>query len=72
MFTTFTLKSLSISNTRSLHNDTDFVYISVTVGANPPVFGSKSLGDLTTEPIPSRSAFKPISPMMIRPSCSAT
>jgi phospholipase C len=46
MFTTFTLDSLKISNTRSLHNDTDFVYMSITVGANPPVLGSKSLGDL--------------------------
>jgi phospholipase C len=46
MFATFTLDSLRISNTRSLHNDTDFVYISATVGANPPVYGSKSLGNL--------------------------
>ena len=46
MFATFTLDSLRISNTRSLHNDTDFVYLSVTVGANPPIYASKSLGDL--------------------------
>jgi phospholipase C len=46
MFAKFTLDNLRISNTRSLHNDTDFVYISATVGANPPVYGSKSLGDL--------------------------
>jgi len=46
MFATFTLDSLGISNTRSRHNDTDFVYVSATVGANPTVFVSKSLGDL--------------------------
>jgi phospholipase C len=46
MFATFTMDSLGISNTRSLHNDTDFVYLSATVGANPVVFVSKSLGDL--------------------------
>ncbi len=35
MFATFTLDSLGISNTRSLHNDTDLACISATVGANP-------------------------------------
>ena len=37
-FATFTMDNFGISNTRSLHNDTDFVYLSATVGANPPVF----------------------------------
>jgi phospholipase C len=46
MFATFTMDSLGITNTRSLHNDTDFVYLSATVGGNPTVFVSKSLGDL--------------------------
>jgi phospholipase C len=45
-FATFTMDSFGISNTRSLHNDTDFVYLSATVGANPPVFAKKSMGDV--------------------------
>jgi len=45
-FATFTMDSFGISNTRSLHNDTDFVYLSATVGANPPVFAKKSVGDV--------------------------
>jgi hypothetical protein len=34
---TFTLNSFKITETRSLHNDTDFVAISVAVGNKPPV-----------------------------------
>jgi phospholipase C len=45
-FATFTMDSLGISNTRSLHTDTDVVYLSATVGANPTVFVQKPLGDL--------------------------
>jgi phospholipase C len=45
-FATFTMDSIGISDTRSLHNDTDFVHLSATVGAHPTVFVSKSLGDL--------------------------
>src|SRR4029077_6096514 len=45
-FATFTMDSFGISNTRSLHNDTDFVYLSATVGANPTVFVKKSMGDV--------------------------
>ena len=45
-FATFTMNSLSISNTRSRHNDTDVVHIGVTVGANDTVFVTKKLGDL--------------------------
>jgi len=45
-FATFTMDSFGISNTRSLHNDTDFVYLSANVGANPIVFVSKSMGDV--------------------------
>ena len=45
-FATFTMENFGISNTRSLHEDTDFVYLSVTVGANPPVFAQKSMGDV--------------------------
>jgi phospholipase C len=40
------MDSLQIFDTRSLHNDTDFVDITVVVGANPPVYAKKSLGDL--------------------------
>jgi hypothetical protein len=45
-FATFTMDSIGISDTRSLHNDTEFVHLSATVGANATVFVSKSLGDL--------------------------
>ena len=45
-FATFTMDNFGISNTRSLHEDTDFVYLSATVGANPPVFVQKSMGDV--------------------------
>ena len=45
-FATFTMDSFGISNTRSLHNDTDFVYLSANVGANPIVFVKKSMGDV--------------------------
>src|SRR5580704_13203348 len=40
------MESMGISDTRSLHNDTDFVLLSATVGANPTVFLWKSLGDV--------------------------
>src|ERR1700690_1766139 len=44
---TFTLNSFAITETRSLHKDTDFVSISVAVGSNPPVtVPTKSMGDL--------------------------
>src|ERR1700722_3620678 len=45
-FVTFTMDSLSISNTRSRHNDTDVVHIGINVGGNAPVFVTKKLGDL--------------------------
>jgi hypothetical protein len=45
-FATFTMESLEIWNTRSLHNDTDYVTLTAVVGANPPVHATKSLGDL--------------------------
>jgi hypothetical protein len=44
---TFTLNSFTITETRSLHKDTDFVAISVAVGSNPPhTLPTKSMGDL--------------------------
>src|SRR5271154_7130987 len=47
-FATFTMDSFGISNTRSLHNDTDYVFLSVTVGGNAPVFVQKSMGDVNS------------------------
>ena len=44
---TFTLNSFRITDTRSLHNDTDFVGISVAVGSNPPItVPTKAMGDV--------------------------
>ena len=44
---TFTLNSFKITNTRSVHEDTDFVSIAVAVGNNPPItVPTKSMGDL--------------------------
>ena len=53
MFATFTMDSFGITETRSLHNDTDVVFLSATVGANPMVFVSKSMGDVNngTHPV---------------------
>ena len=45
-FATFTMDNFGISDTRSRHEDTDFVFLSATVGANPPVFAKKSMGDV--------------------------
>ena len=45
-FATFTMDSFEILHTRSWHNDTDYVFLSVTVGANSPVFVQKSMGDV--------------------------
>ena len=44
---TFTLNSFQITNTRSLHNDTDFVSFAVAVGKNAPItVPTKSMGNL--------------------------
>lgn len=45
-FATFTMENFGITNTRSRHNDTDYVTISGYVGANPPVSVTKSMGDV--------------------------
>ncbi len=45
-FATFTMDSFGISNTRSLHNDTDYVFLSAAVGANDPVTVQKAMGDV--------------------------
>ena len=44
---TFTLTKFKITDTRSVHEDTDFVSVAVAVGNNPPVsLPTKSMGDL--------------------------
>lgn len=44
---TFTLNSFNITDTRSVHNDTDVVSIAVAVGNNPPItLPAKSMGDV--------------------------
>jgi hypothetical protein len=43
----FTLESFKITDTRSVHNDTDFVAVSVKVGSNAPItLPTKSMGDV--------------------------
>jgi hypothetical protein len=43
----FTLESFRITDTRSVHNDTDFVAVSVKVGDNAPItLPTKSMGDV--------------------------
>ena len=44
---TFTIDSFKITNTRSVHNDTDYVSMAVVVGDNPPInVPIKSMGDV--------------------------
>jgi hypothetical protein len=43
---TFTLNSFKITETRALHNDTDYVSLSVVVGTKPPTTVVKSMGDV--------------------------
>ena len=44
---TFTLNNFRITDTRSVHNDTDFVGFSVAVGSNPPItVPTKAMGDV--------------------------
>src|SRR5262249_20572037 len=43
---TFSLDNFRIANTRSLHKDTVYVSIGITVGANPPVIQTRAMGDL--------------------------
>ena len=45
-YATFTMDSFAISNTRSRHNDTDLVTLCATVGTNPTVPATKSMGDV--------------------------
>jgi hypothetical protein len=44
---TFTLNSFRITDTRSVHNDTDFVSVAVAIGNNKPItVPAKSMGDV--------------------------
>jgi hypothetical protein len=43
---TFTLDSFRITDTRSLHKDTDYVSVSLAIGSAPPVTKTKAMGDL--------------------------
>jgi hypothetical protein len=50
---TFTLNNFRITNTRSVHEDTDFVSISVVVGSNAPIhLPTKSMGNLNNGTYP--------------------
>jgi hypothetical protein len=50
---TFTLNSFKITDTRSVHKDSDYVSIAVAVGANPPItLPAKSMGDLNNGTFP--------------------
>jgi hypothetical protein len=43
---TFAIDSFTIRNTRSVHQDTDYVSASLVVGTSPPLSQSKAMGDL--------------------------
>jgi hypothetical protein len=49
----FSLDSFSITETRSVHNDTDFASVSITVGTNPAITATKAMGDVNngTHPV---------------------
>ena len=46
MFASFTLDSFRITDTRSLHKDTVFASLNMTVGGNPSVSKTRAMGDL--------------------------
>jgi hypothetical protein len=46
MIATFSLDSFRITETRSLHNDTDFVSVGVTVGTKAAVTQTRAMGDV--------------------------
>ena len=52
---TFTLTNFRITDTRSLHNDTDFVSIAVAVGKNPPIL---SISRSQTSPLDSTTRWR--------------
>jgi len=53
MITNFSLDNFRITDTRSRHEDTDFVTISITVGTNAAVTKTKAMGDVNngTHPV---------------------
>lgn len=53
MITNFSLDSFRITDTRSRHEDTDFVTVSITVGSNPAVTKTQAMGDVNngTHPV---------------------
>src|SRR5262245_25163102 len=53
MITNFSLDSFSIMDTRSLHADTDYCSVSITVGTNPAVTKTQAMGDVNngTHPV---------------------
>ena len=48
----FSLDNFRITNTRSLHKDTDYVSVTLAVGKNPPVTKTKAMGDLNNGTFP--------------------
>src|SRR4051794_12980690 len=46
MITNFSLDNFRITDTRSRHEDTDFVTVSITVGNKPAVTKTQSVGDV--------------------------
>jgi hypothetical protein len=54
---TLALDSFEITNTRSRHEDTDFVSVAVTVGTRAPLTQTRSLGDLNNGTFPLNMAF---------------
>jgi hypothetical protein len=53
VITTFSLDSFRITDTRSLHEDTDFVTVSIKVGAGDPITKTKAVGNVNngTHPV---------------------
>jgi hypothetical protein len=45
MITNFSLDSYTISNTRSVHEDTNYCTVSITVGTNPAITKTQAMGD---------------------------
>jgi hypothetical protein len=53
MITNFSLDSFSITDTRSRHNDTDFVTVNITVGTDAAITQNRAMGDVNngTHPV---------------------
>src|SRR5690349_5190568 len=46
MLANFSLDNFRITETRSLHNDTDYVSVSIKVGAKAPISSTRAMGDV--------------------------